>query len=60
VRTGWLALAGPKDAVIGVDRFGVSGPGRQVAEHLGLSVPAVQRVVRTVLGREPDGRKPDA
>ncbi|HTF54071.1 MAG TPA: transketolase [Pseudonocardia sp.] len=60
VRTGWRALAGPTDAVIGVDRFGSSGPGRQVAEHLGLSVPAVRRVVRTVLGREPDGSKPDA
>jgi transketolase len=60
VRTGWRALAGPTDAVIGVDRFGASGPGRQVAEHLGLSVPAVRRVVRTVLGREPDGSKPDA
>jgi transketolase len=57
VRVGWLALAGPADAVVGVDRFGASGPGGQVAELVGLSVP---HIVARVLAHLPDGSKPDA
>jgi transketolase len=41
VTTGWRALAGPRDAVIGIERFGESGPGPEVAAHLGLSAAAV-------------------
>ncbi|WP_103381811.1 transketolase [Pseudonocardia dioxanivorans] len=44
VTTGWRALAGPRDAVVGIDRFGESGPGHEVADHLGLSATAVARV----------------
>jgi transketolase len=62
VTTGWRALAGPEDAVLGLDRFGASGPGSEVAEHLGLSVPAVVRLVRGALGRpgNQNGSRPDA
>jgi len=34
VTNGWLGLA---DAVLGIDRFGESGPGAAVAKYLGLT-----------------------
>jgi transketolase len=59
VPTGWRALAGPRDAVVGINRFGESGPGTQVAEHLGLSAAAiVDTALRTLgnsTGNPPDG-----
>ena len=59
VRTGWQALAQPRDVVIGIDRFGVSGPGREVAVHLGLSVVDVARAAMSALGRTTvDGGNP--
>ena len=48
---GWWALAGPRDAVVGLTGFGTSGPGSAVAEHLGLSSAAVVRTALTTLGR---------
>jgi transketolase len=51
VPLGWRALAGPADAVVGINRFGESGPGGQVAHHLGLSAPAVAETALRVLGR---------
>jgi transketolase len=49
VRVGWRALAGPADAVLGIDRFGASGPGGAVAAHLGLTEDRLARIaVRTV------------
>lgn len=51
VSTGWRALATPGDAVVGIDRFGESGKGAEVAEHLGLSAPAVAQAALRVLGR---------
>lgn len=53
--TGWRAVAGPRDGVVGIDRFGESGPGRAVAVHVGLSVEAVAREAFRVLGRNPAG-----
>lgn len=41
VTTGWRALARPFDTVIGIERFGASGPGPEVAAHLGLTPAAV-------------------
>lgn len=41
VTNGWRALARPADTVIGIDRFGESGPGPEVAAHLGLTPAAV-------------------
>jgi transketolase len=34
VTSGWLGLA---DAVLGIDRYGESGPGGAVYKHLGLT-----------------------
>jgi transketolase len=47
VPNGWWALARPGDAVLGLTGFGASGPGPEVAAHLGLSSAAL---VRTALG----------
>ena len=53
VPTGWRAIGGTRDAVVGLERFGESGPGREVADHLGLSAPAVAREAVRVIGRDP-------
>jgi transketolase len=45
VSCGWQGLTGENGMVIGIDRFGESGPGEQVAEYLGLSLPGlVERI----------------
>jgi len=43
---GWRHLA---DAVVGVDRFGASGPGWAVAAHVGLTADAVAAAARSAL-----------
>ncbi|WP_219996393.1 transketolase [Nocardioides humi] len=43
---GWRHLA---DAVVGVDRFGASGAGSAVRDHVGLTVAAVADAARTAL-----------
>lgn len=51
VPTGWRAIARDRDTVIGLDRFGESGPGGRVAQHLGLTPTAVADAAGGVLGR---------
>ncbi|MGB3480889.1 MAG: transketolase [Mycobacterium sp.] len=51
VTIGWRALARPGDSVIGIDRFGASGPGAQVAAELGLTTTAVVDAALHNLGR---------
>jgi transketolase len=46
VTLGWGEIVGAGGAVIGIDRFGASAPGAEVAERLGLTVEAV--VARSV------------
>jgi transketolase len=41
VTLGWGDVVGEGGAVIGIDRFGASAPGAEVAEKLGLTVDAV-------------------
>jgi transketolase len=41
VTLGWRDVVGENGAVIGIDRFGASAPGAEVAERLGLTVEAV-------------------
>jgi len=41
VTLGWRDVVGDNGAVIGIDRFGASAPGVEVAERLGLTVEAV-------------------
>ncbi len=54
VTTGWRALAGPRDTVVGIDRFGESGPGADVAARLGLTPDAVADAALRCLGRADD------
>lgn len=53
VPSGWRALASDRDAVVGLNRFGESGPGSQVAAHLGLTPVAIANAAMGVLGRPP-------
>lgn len=50
VVTGWYAInPGGKVDVYGLDRFGASGPGQEVVEHLGFTVKAVkERILKMV------------
>lgn len=50
VGTGWHAInPGGRVHVYDLNRFGASGPGAQVAEHLGFTVEAVEKHVHTIL-----------
>lgn len=49
--TGWRAIARDRDMVIGLQRFGESGPGSQVAARLGLTPIAVANAAFTALGQ---------
>ncbi|WP_102142536.1 transketolase [Mycobacterium hubeiense] len=55
VLTGWRAIAGDRDEVVGLNRFGESGPGPAVAAHLGLTPVAIANTAFTVLGRAASG-----
>ena len=41
VTLGWRDIVGDTGAVIGIDRFGASAPGAEIAERFGLTVEAV-------------------
>lgn len=51
VTVGWRALARDRDDVIGLNRFGESGPGPQVAAHLGLTPDAIVQSALETLAR---------
>jgi transketolase len=51
VPTGWRAVARDRDQVVGLNRFGESGPGPQVAAHLGLTPTAIANSAFTALGQ---------
>jgi transketolase len=46
---GWWSYAGARGAVLGLDRFGLSAPGKKVFEHFGFTVPAVVAAARRLL-----------
>jgi transketolase len=46
---GWERYAGSRGACVGVDRFGASAPGPEVAARLGLTVDDVVAAARRVL-----------
>jgi len=48
---GWYKYVGEKGAVIGVDRFGASAPGKVVMEKLGLNVDNVVAHALRLMGR---------
>ncbi len=51
VTTGWSAIARDRDQVVGLNRFGESGPGPEVAAHLGLTATAIASAAITALGK---------
>ncbi len=46
VTFGWKGLFDESTLVIGIDRFGESGPYQKVAEHLGITAAAVEKRIR--------------
>ncbi|HHY10169.1 MAG TPA: hypothetical protein GX528_06350, partial [Firmicutes bacterium] len=51
VGTGWYALKPQGEMyVYDLNRFGASGPGPEVAEHLGFSAKALQDEILKILG----------
>jgi transketolase len=51
VQTGWRAIASDRDEVVGLNRFGESGPGPQVAAQLGLTPTAIANAAFIALGQ---------
>ncbi len=52
----WTGLAGPAGAVLGLDRFGLSAPGPEVARALGFDVETVCARARTLLASSSGGK----
>jgi transketolase len=50
---GWERWVGEHGAVVGIDRFGASGPGAKVLEHFGFTPEHVVTAAQQVLGRRP-------
>jgi transketolase len=50
VSFGWRDIVGDDGAVIGIDRFGASAPGAEVARRLGLTVEAVVEKALQLVG----------
>ena len=46
---GWEKYVGLEGAMVGLDRFGMSAPGAQVAAHLGLTADRVASAAKSVL-----------
>ncbi len=49
ITQGWERYVGLSGASVGIDRYGLSAPGKQVAEALGLTVTAVIEAAKGVL-----------
>ena len=56
VTFGWERWVGDAGALIGIDRFGASGPGGTILERLGFTVDHVTEVARRVAAGEALGR----
>lgn len=52
VTIGWRAIGRDRDRVVGLNRFGESGPGPLVAAHLGLTPEAVANAALSALGKD--------
>jgi transketolase len=50
VTLGWRDIVGDAGAVIGIDRYGASAPGAEVAKKLGLTVEAVVKKAVELVG----------
>ncbi|GAS86384.1 transketolase [Mycolicibacterium brisbanense] len=60
IPTGWRAVARDRDAVVGIARFGESGPGPQVAAHLGLTASAIAEAAFSCLDSASAGKQEPA
>ncbi|NMB01649.1 MAG: transketolase [Firmicutes bacterium] len=50
IATGWYAInPGARIEVFGLDRFGTSGPGQKVVEHLGFTAEAIKDRIEAML-----------
>ena len=47
ITDGWQKYTGNKALNIGIDRFGESAPGKEVAESLGLSVSSIVKKIKS-------------
>src|SRR5690606_5326015 len=56
VGAGWHRLTRPGDMVYSLERYGESGPGSQVAEHLGFSVEKIVEAARSLLADKAGAR----
>ena len=45
VGTGWEGIASSKKDILSIDRFGESGKATEVADHLGMNVEALERII---------------
>ena len=48
---GWKGFVGRSGAVIGIDRFGESGPDKALLKHFGFTVDKVVETVKSVIAR---------
>ena len=46
VSFGWKGLADDSTLVVGIDRFGESGPYQKIAEHLGITAASLEKRIR--------------
>ncbi|MEQ1567204.1 MAG: transketolase [Myxococcota bacterium] len=51
VRFGWDGVVGPTGAMVGIDTFGASAPGKVLAEKFGFTADNVAAVAARLLGR---------
>jgi transketolase len=49
---GWERFVGERGAVVGIDRYGASGPGGEVLKHFGFTPQRVAATALRVLGQE--------
>ena len=57
VSLGWHRYTGERGAVIGVDRFGASAPGKEVQRHFGLSVANIVTQALALLNTPEEGSR---
>ncbi len=45
ITSGWEGIASSPDLILGINRFGESGPGQKVAEHLGMTADNLAKLI---------------
>jgi transketolase len=52
VTLGWERFVGDRGAVVGIDRYGASGPGGEVLKHFGFTPERVAATALRILGQD--------